>query len=173
MHGPLVALISILSLCHFAAGLPAGATAARQVRDVRQDTSSPLFPPEVPSCAVCQPAWSGVSSCAEAAPVFSDWMNILWNPLSFIDAIKCSCTDTFSSAFPQCVDCFIRTDQCEAYLGVPSVEANTSPILDSMRNVCGFASVLLGGVASSQSSAESAAEPTTDWSDLSSGMRTL
>ncbi|GJN93850.1 hypothetical protein Rhopal_006909-T1 [Rhodotorula paludigena] len=98
MHGPLVALISMSSLCHFAAGLPAGATAARQVLNVRQDMSSPLFPPEVPSCAVCQPAWSGISSCAEAAPVFSDWMN---------------------------------------------------------------------------SSAEAAAEPTTDWSDLSSGMCTL
>ncbi|GAA5853061.1 hypothetical protein JCM9279_003800 [Rhodotorula babjevae] len=78
---------------------------------------------------------------------------MLYNPLSFIDAIKCSCTDTFSAAIPQCVDCFVQTNQCEQYLGVPSLEANASSVLDGVREICGLGSALLGGVAASQSSA--------------------
>jgi hypothetical protein len=29
---------------------------------------------------------------------------IIYNPGAFIDVIQCSCTETFSAAFPQCVD---------------------------------------------------------------------
>ncbi|GAA5933884.1 hypothetical protein JCM3775_000314 [Rhodotorula graminis] len=115
--------------------------------------SQPYFPTDIPSCVACEPQWSGISSCAKAASAFEDWKNTLYNPLSFIDAIKCSCTDTFSSAFPQCVDCFVQTNQCEQYLGVPSLEANASSVLDGVREVCGLGSALLGGVAASQSSA--------------------
>ncbi|GAA5891680.1 hypothetical protein JCM8208_007366 [Rhodotorula glutinis] len=115
--------------------------------------NQPYFPADIPSCVVCEPQWSGISSCAKAAPAFEDWKNMLYNPLSFIDAIKCSCTDTFSSAFPQCVDCFVQTNQCEQYLGVPSLESNASSVLDGVREICGIGSALLGGVAASQSSA--------------------
>ncbi|GAA5860866.1 hypothetical protein JCM8547_003873 [Rhodosporidiobolus lusitaniae] len=114
--------------------------------------SVPYFPEDIPSCVACQPEWSGISSCAEAAPAFQNAMNIIYNPLSFVSAIKCACTDTFSSAYPQCVDCFVQTNQCEQYLGVPT-EQNATSILDGIRNVCGFGSALLGGVAASQSSA--------------------
>ncbi|GAA5844904.1 hypothetical protein JCM11251_004665 [Rhodosporidiobolus azoricus] len=107
----------------------------------------PYFPPEIPSCVACQPEWSTLSSCAQAAPAFQ----MIYNPMSFVWAIQCACTDTFSSAYAQCVDCFVQTDQCEEYLGVPS--ETTSSMLDGIRTVCGFGSALLGGVAASQSSA--------------------
>jgi len=29
---------------------------------------------------------------------------IIFNPGAFIDIIKCACTDTFQSAYPQCAD---------------------------------------------------------------------
>ncbi|GAA5917347.1 hypothetical protein JCM6882_001088 [Rhodosporidiobolus microsporus] len=117
-----------------------------------QPGNVPYFPPEIPSCVACQPEWSGLSSCAQAAPAFQNPMNMIYNPLSFVAAIQCACTDTFSSAYPQCVDCFVQTNQCEEYLGVPT-EQNASSILDGIRTVCGFGSALLGGVAASQSSA--------------------
>jgi len=31
--------------------------------------------------------------------------------MKFIDVIQCACTDTFQSAYPQCVDCFTQTNQ--------------------------------------------------------------
>ncbi|GAA5955683.1 hypothetical protein JCM3765_001820 [Sporobolomyces pararoseus] len=110
--------------------------------------SVPFFPENIPSCQACQPNWEGISSCAAAAPAFE----MLFNPASFYIAIKCGCTDTFNSAYPQCVDCFVQTNQCQEFLGVPS-EQNASSILDGIRNVCGFGSALIGGVAKSQSSA--------------------
>ncbi|GAA5881591.1 hypothetical protein JCM16303_005502 [Sporobolomyces ruberrimus] len=77
---------------------------------------------------------------------------MIFNPASFYNAIKCGCADTFNSAYPQCVDCFVQTNQCQEFLGVPS-EQNASSILDGIRNVCGFGSALIGNVAKSQSSA--------------------
>ncbi|GAA6008506.1 hypothetical protein JCM11491_004502 [Sporobolomyces phaffii] len=114
--------------------------------------SVPYFPDEIPSCRACGPEWTSISSCAQAAPAFEDWKNMLFNPASFYNAIKCACTDTFSSAYPQCVDCFVQTNQCQEFLGVPS-EQNSSSILDGLRNVCGFGSTLVGNVAKSQSEA--------------------
>ncbi|KAI5477362.1 hypothetical protein MNV49_006427 [Pseudohyphozyma bogoriensis] len=112
----------------------------------------PYFPADIPSCVACQPAWSSIDSCAEAAPAFQDFTYMILNPATFIAEIKCACTDTFQSAYPQCVDCFVQTNQCSQYLGVPS-DSGASSILNGMRQVCGFGSALLGGVASSQASA--------------------
>ncbi|BGP43257.1 hypothetical protein JCM10450v2_007402 [Rhodotorula kratochvilovae] len=161
MHAPLAVLAgAVLAQLAFAlpylTPTPLTAPLALAPRQY-QVGNVPYFPPEIPSCVACQPEWSGISSCASAAPAFEarfrlNWINMLWNPIAFVDAIKCSCTDTFSSAFPQCLDCFVQTNQCEEYLGVPSLEANTSTILDGIRNVCGIGSALLGGVAASQSS---------------------
>jgi len=111
----------------------------------------PDFPPDIPSCVACQPSWSSISSCAEAAPVFQNASNIIWNPLAFVSAIKCACTDTFSSAYPQCVDCFVQTNQCETFLGVGADSAPS--IVQGIRSVCGFGSAILGGVQSSQTAA--------------------
>ncbi|GAA5845256.1 hypothetical protein JCM5353_006783 [Sporobolomyces roseus] len=114
--------------------------------------SVPYFPQEIPSCIACQPEWSGISSCAKAAPAFENWQNMIFNPAAFYNAIKCGCTDTFNSAYPQCVDCFVQTNQCAEFLGVPS-EQNASSILDGLREVCGLGSVLIGNVAKSQTQA--------------------
>jgi hypothetical protein len=79
-----------------------------------------------PSCPKCAPSWPNINSCAAACPVFSNFsmvyndpldllfhrtpayknpvQQIIFNPGAFIDVIKCSCTDTFQAAFPQCVD---------------------------------------------------------------------
>ncbi|GAA6024047.1 hypothetical protein JCM10207_004503 [Rhodosporidiobolus poonsookiae] len=135
----------------FALALPRPTSTAQSLLPRQyQYGNTPYFPSEIASCVVCQPEWSSISSCAESAPAFQ----MIYNPLSFVAAIKCACTDTFSSAYPQCVDCFVQTNQCEEYLGVPSLEGASS-ILDGVRNVCGFGSALFGGVASSQASAGS------------------
>ena len=36
---------------------------------------------------------------------------MIYEPTRFIDVIQCACTDTFQSAYPQCVDCFTQTNQ--------------------------------------------------------------
>lgn len=36
---------------------------------------------------------------------------VLTDPIGFYNLVKCGCTETFSSAFTQCLDCFERTDQ--------------------------------------------------------------
>lgn len=38
-------------------------------------------------------------------------LQMLFDPTKFIDVIQCACTDTFQSAYPQCVDCFSQTNQ--------------------------------------------------------------
>ncbi|TNY19502.1 hypothetical protein DMC30DRAFT_442605 [Rhodotorula diobovata] len=161
MHAPLaLACAAFLFLSAFALPYATPAPAPRALPmspalAVRQCATGnqPYFPAGIPSCVACEPEWSGISSCANAAPAFEDWKSMLFNPISFVDAIKCSCTDTFSSAFPQCLDCFVQTNQCEEYLGVPSLEANTSTILDGIRSICALGSGIFGGVAASQSSA--------------------
>ncbi|GAA5853059.1 hypothetical protein JCM9279_003799 [Rhodotorula babjevae] len=32
--------------------------------------NQPYFPSDIPSCVACEPQWSGISSCAQAAPAF-------------------------------------------------------------------------------------------------------
>lgn len=71
--------------------------------------------------------YSSINSCAEASPVLSNftmvspsaststtksspphwYQQIMFNPSAFIEVIKCACTDTFQSAFPQCVDWYV------------------------------------------------------------------
>jgi|SRR5258706_2152387 len=36
---------------------------------------------------------------------------MIYDPTRFIDVVQCACTDTFQSAYPQCVDCFTQTNQ--------------------------------------------------------------
>ncbi|KAM0746268.1 hypothetical protein T439DRAFT_141813 [Meredithblackwellia eburnea MCA 4105] len=104
----------------------------------------PYFPSDIQACTICEPQWSTISSCALAAPAFQKFSEILTDPATFISLIKCGCTDTFQSAYPQCVACFVQTNQCQQFLGVPS-ESGANSIVDGMRNVCGFGSALLGG----------------------------
>jgi len=105
--------------------------------------TDPYFPDSPPSCQICAPAWPSLSSCAGAAVVFANVSEVLYDPAAFIDVIKCSCTDTFESTFPQCVDCFQMTNQTDV-LDTPDLPA----VVSGMRQVCSFASTLFGGVAS-------------------------
>lgn len=61
---------------------------------------------------------------------------MIYNPSSFVAVIQCGCTDVFKSAYPQCLDCFIQTDQCEEYLGVPSREGASPMLVELACRVC-------------------------------------
>ena len=63
--------------------------------------------------------------------------------------VTCACGTTFSSAYPQCVDCFIQTGQCEKFLDVPDAHG-ASEVEQGLRDGCAFLSAVLGGVATSQ-----------------------
>ncbi|KAF8181080.1 hypothetical protein BJ912DRAFT_854950, partial [Pholiota molesta] len=115
--------------------------------------TDPVFPPSPASCGICEQNYSNISSCAQAAPVLANISMIIFNPGAFIDVIKCACTDTFQSAFPQCVDCFIQTNQ-EDVLNVP----NLPSLVNNTRQICALESTLLGNV----SDVNSAPTPTSE-----------
>ncbi|BGP35039.1 hypothetical protein JCM10296v2_006869 [Rhodotorula toruloides] len=106
-----------LALARTAVALPAPMGVASAAKRQYKLGNIPYFPQKISSCVACQPDWTSISSCARVAPAFKDWKQTL---------------------YPQCVDCVVQTNQCEEYLGVPSLEANSSSIIDGMRNVCGF-----------------------------------
>ncbi|KAF8889125.1 hypothetical protein BD779DRAFT_420511 [Infundibulicybe gibba] len=83
---------------------------------VLQRRTDPVFPDSPPSCPICAQDYPGINSCAQAAPVLANFSMIIFNPGAFLDIIKCACTDTFQSAFPQCVDCFIKTNQSDVLI---------------------------------------------------------
>ncbi|KAI0085524.1 hypothetical protein BDY19DRAFT_877910, partial [Irpex rosettiformis] len=103
----------------------------------------PDFPDQPASCAICATNYDNISSCAQAAPVLANFSSILFNPGAFIDVIKCACTDTFQSAYPQCVDCFEKTNQT-SFLNANTQELPN--ILKGINSICGLASTLLGNV---------------------------
>ena len=88
-------------------------------------------------------------------------LQVLFNPGAFIDAIQCACTETFQAVFPQCVDCFQRTNQTDV-LETPDLGS----VLNGMREICALASTLFGDVASANGelsqTASSTPTPTPD-----------
>ncbi|SPO39147.1 uncharacterized protein PSFLO_04626 [Pseudozyma flocculosa] len=106
----------------------------------------PTFPAEFPSCPKCEADYGKLSSCMGAASVFANSTSIFNNPMAYINVIRCACTDTFQSVFPQCVDCFQHTNQCY-YLGTDPQGTGAGSLTSNIRNICGFGSALLGGVA--------------------------
>jgi len=107
---------------------------------LEERTVPPYFPPQPPSCPICANSWPSIDSCADACPVLANFSTIIFNPGAFIDIIKCACADTFQAAFPQCVDCFIQTNQSDV------IDSNNLPaVLDGMRRICAIESALLGG----------------------------
>ncbi|ESK93286.1 hypothetical protein Moror_14549 [Moniliophthora roreri MCA 2997] len=111
--------------------------------DLSRRTTEPYFPDTPPSCPICEKNYGNIQNCAEAAPVLANFSMIIFNPGAFINVIQCSCTETFQSVFPQCVDCFVRTNQTEV------LEAPSLPdVVQGMRKICALQSTLLGGVAS-------------------------
>ncbi|CBQ72187.1 conserved hypothetical protein [Sporisorium reilianum SRZ2] len=107
----------------------------------------PSFPSDIPSCPKCQERYSSLSSCMGASAVFANASSIFNNPIGYINVIKCACTDTFQAVYPQCLDCFQRTDQC-FYLGTDPQGTGASKVISNLRSICGLGSALLGGVAS-------------------------
>ncbi|TFK48201.1 hypothetical protein OE88DRAFT_556213 [Heliocybe sulcata] len=141
---PLLLIASLVLLCGLACGSPYPvATSAPAVRSVPlfARTEQPYFPSDPPSCPICEANYSQISSCAQAAPVLANFSMIIFNPGAFVDVIKCACTDTFQSVFPQCVDCFTQTNQTDV-LNTPDLPS----VVSGMRNVCALASTLLGNV---------------------------
>lgn len=107
----------------------------------------PSFPSDIPSCPKCQERYSSLSSCMGASAVFANASSIFNNPIGYINVLKCACTDTFQAVYPQCLDCFQRTDQC-FYLGTDPQGTGASKVVSNLRSICGLGSALLGGVAS-------------------------
>ncbi|KAF8346518.1 hypothetical protein F5887DRAFT_824110, partial [Amanita rubescens] len=111
----------------------------------------PQFPDSPPSCPICAQNYGSISSCAQAAPVLANISMVLFNPGAFIDVIKCACTDTFQAVFPQCVDCFIQTNQTDV-LNDP----NLPNLVNNIRTVCSFTSTVL----SNKTTSSAIASPT-------------
>ncbi|KAF9458696.1 hypothetical protein BDZ94DRAFT_1200700 [Collybia nuda] len=136
--------LSLLSLfCLFVAASPTARLLDDQTQALHPRTQ-PFFPESPTSCPICEKDYGSINSCAQAAPVLSNFTMIIFNPGAFIDVIKCACVDTFQAVFPQCVDCFIRTNQSEV-LNTPDLPA----VVDGMRNICAIQSTLLGNVSES------------------------
>ncbi|KAJ3798453.1 hypothetical protein GGU11DRAFT_780950 [Lentinula aff. detonsa] len=127
---------------------------------LQQRTVEPTFPSSPASCPICEANYSSIQNCAEASPVLANFTTvgsyhppqklcaerlshqIIFNPGAFINVIQCSCTETFQSVFPQCVDCFEQTNQTDV-LGAPDLPS----VLQGMRNICALESTLLGSAA--------------------------
>ncbi|KAF8900425.1 hypothetical protein CPB84DRAFT_1708947 [Gymnopilus junonius] len=106
-----------------------------------QRRTDPVFPSSPPSCPICQQSYPNIQGCAEACPVLANFSLVIFNPGAFIDVIKCACTDTFQSVFPQCVDCFVQTNQTDV------LDTSSLPsLVGDIKNVCGLESALLGNV---------------------------
>ncbi|KAJ8073014.1 hypothetical protein PM082_019882 [Marasmius tenuissimus] len=118
---------------------------------LRQRTTPPQFPDTPPSCPICQKDYDKIQNCAQAAPVLANFSMIIFNPGAFINVIQCACTETFQAVFPQCADCFVRTNQSDV------LEAPSLPdVVQGMRQICALSSSLLGGVASANGEIPSA-----------------
>jgi len=108
----------------------------------RQTTTvQPYFPDTPPSCPICAKGYPSINSCAQAAPALANLTSVIFNPGAFIDVIKCACTDTFKSTFPQCADCFERTNQTAV---LDSADVNLPSLVKNIRQLCEMESSLLG-----------------------------
>jgi len=112
-----------------------------------QHRTTPYFPPDPPSCPICEKDYWNINSCAQASPVLANFSMVIFNPGAFIDVLKCACTDTFRSAFPQCVDCFGRTNQT----WVLNQDGCLPSVVNNLHDVCALAATILGHVASANS----------------------
>lgn len=139
-------------------------------RLVQQQRDVPAFPPFPPSCPICEQNFNTINSCAQAAPVLANFSNIIFNPGSFVDIIKCACTDTFQAAYPQCADCFMRTNQEEL------LNSNTEDlpnIIKGMRQICGLESTLNGNVSAVNGETTPSLSSTTQPTSTSNAARSM
>jgi len=107
------------------------------------------FPDYPPSCQICEQNYNNIDSCANDSVVLANITEILTSPLQFITVINCACTDTFQSAYPQCIDCFEQTNQT-VFLQ-PANGANISTLVTNIHQICALGSALFGHVASANS----------------------
>jgi len=132
-------------LCLFLITLSATSSIARPLSSEsvsRQTTTvQPYFPDTPPSCPICAKGYPSINSCAQAAPALANLTSVIFNPGAFIDVIKCTCTDTFKSTFPQCADCFERTNQTAV---LDSADLNLPSLVKNIRQLCEMESSLLG-----------------------------
>ncbi|TFK99947.1 hypothetical protein BDV98DRAFT_570478 [Pterulicium gracile] len=146
---PLLALSTLTSAFVLPAAIPGAiqriSKAARGISgaNLEKRTTPPYFPAEPASCPKCEAEYWSLDACAQAAPVLANVSMVLFNPSAFVDAIQCACTETFQDVFPQCVDCFQRTNQTDV-LDTPDLGS----VLSGMREICALASTLFGNVAS-------------------------
>lgn len=113
-----------------------------------RQAAQPYFPDTPASCPICAQGYPRINSCAAAAPVLANFSLVIFNPGAFISVIKCACTDTFQSVFPQCADCFERTNQT-AVLDTP----NLPSLVNNIRQLCALESTLLGNASNSDGEA--------------------
>ncbi|KAG6910388.1 hypothetical protein DXG01_011103 [Tephrocybe rancida] len=136
-------------LCIFLPNLLAIATPTNRLQEAvlfkreLQQRTVPFFPDTPASCPICAQNYDGINSCAAAAPLLTNFTNVIFNPGAFIDVIKCACTDTFQSAYPQCVDCFTQTNQTQV---LNYDTANLPSLVGNIRKICSLESSLLGNV---------------------------
>jgi len=129
-------------VCTFSHAIPYPVSSESHQSDLHSRTANPYFPDQPPSCPICEQNYYNINSCAQSCVVLQNVSMIIFNPGAFISVIECACTDTFQSAYPQCVDCFEQTNQT-ALLNTTNVPA----VVDGMRKICALESTLLGGVA--------------------------
>jgi len=148
-------------LCFFLIALSATSVWARPLSSesyplpvvVRQTTVQPYFPDTPASCPICAKGYPNINSCAQAATVLANITTVIFNPGAFISVIKCACSDTFQSTFPQCADCFEQTNQTDV-LDTP----NLPSLVNNIRQLCASESSILGNA--SNSDGETTPSPT-------------
>lgn len=104
------------------------------------------FPDYPPSCKICEMHYDEIDSCANASIVFANVSVILYDPFQFLEVINCACADTFQMAYPQCVDCFMQTNQT-GFLE-PNNGEGLNSVVTGIRDICALGSTIFGGVAS-------------------------
>ncbi|KAF9555736.1 hypothetical protein CPC08DRAFT_120764 [Agrocybe pediades] len=140
------ALFTLLSLLGRIAASPTSFP-VEETGALQRQATDPVFPDSPPSCPICQQGYPNIQGCAQAAPVLANFSMIIFNPGAFIDVIKCACADTFQSVFPQCVDCFIQTNQTDV------LDTSDLPgIVGDIRRICALSSTLLGNVSGADAS---------------------
>ncbi|GLB44514.1 hypothetical protein LshimejAT787_1701410 [Lyophyllum shimeji] len=137
------AFLLLSALGHLVGASPAVVSSDGPRLGLQRRTTPPFFPQTPASCPICAQNYDLINSCAAAAPVLANFTNVIFNPGAFVDVIKCACTDTFQSAYPQCVDCFTQTNQTQ----VLNYNTQDLPsIVAGMRKICALESSLLGNV---------------------------
>ncbi|KAJ7457010.1 hypothetical protein FB451DRAFT_1564413 [Mycena latifolia] len=133
--------VAAFSLFTLAAASPYPSTdASLRFRTDTTDTDDPQFPNSPASCGECQENYDNIKLCMSVVPVMANSSTIIANPGSFINVISCACTDSFKAAFPQCVDCFQKTDQDALLNGI----SDTDAVFDGINKVCGLESAIFG-----------------------------